>query len=245
MRRWLSWTKRGLLVAVIAACGQFSTAFAVTSSSTHYQVTETEFGAASGNDSCSTGLCARTSIGDTGNGTATAGGHTAQFGSITEDEPSLDVIVDPGVSNLGVLDTEHTATKTTTIKIRNYLSNGYLLQITGDPPKYAGHLLATPSTPTAAAAGTEQFGINAVANTSPALGADPVQVPSGKFSFGLVNDNYAMANKFMYQSGDVVAHSATASGETDYTISMIVNVSNATPAGHYSGDFAAVVIPVY
>lgn len=153
--------------------------------------------------------------------------------------------VDGGASDLGVLTTEQTATKTTSIKIRSYLSGGYVLQILGSPPTYAGHTLATPSTPTASVKGTEQFGINAVDNTAPVIGANLVQVPDTTTSFGVVNSNYATPNVFMYNSGDVVAHSPTASGETDFTISMILNISNVTPAGHYSGDFSAVVIPVY
>jgi hypothetical protein len=110
---------------------------------------------------------------------------------------------------------------------------------------YSGHVLNTPSTPTAALPGTEQFGINATVNTVPNVGTDPVQIPSDQVSFGKVNDDYRIQNKFKYLSGDNVARSDTQSGETDYTISMIVNISNSTPAGHYSGDFSAVVIPVY
>lgn len=172
-------------------------------------------------------------------------GSTAQFGTVTDSEPLLEVIVDPGDSNLGVLSAESTAYKTTSIRIRSYLSSGYTLQIVGNPPKYGGHTLNAPSTPTSALPGTEQFGINAVANTTPNVGADPLQVPSSQTSFGVVGDDYKTPNKFKYVSGDEVARSDSESGETNYTISMIVNVANNTPAGHYSGDFSAVVVPVY
>jgi len=172
---------------------------------------------------------------------------TAKFGSIsaTDSDPLLEVIVDSGASNLGTLTTESTAYKSMTVRVRTYLSDGYVLQIVGNPPKYGDHTLATPTTPTSALPGTEQFGINATTNTTPNVGADPLQVPSSQTSFGVVNDNYKLANKFQYISGDEVARSESESGRTDYTISMIVNVSNSTPAGHYTGDFSAVVIPVY
>jgi hypothetical protein len=220
---------------------------AETSSSAHYQVTGTEFNAVSNSEACSTQYCAKASIGDMTAETGQNATSTAKFGSIsaTDSDPLLEVIVDPGVSNLGTLTTESTAYKSMTVRVRTHLSDGYVLQIVGNSPKYNGHSLTTLTTPTSALPGSEQFGINAVANTIPSVGAAPVQVPSTQTSFGEVNDTYKTANKFKYVSGDEVARSESESGRTDYTISMIVNVSNATPAGHYIGDFSAVVIPVY
>jgi hypothetical protein len=221
------------------------TTFAETSSSSHYQVTQTQFTSGTSVQSCSGSYCAKVSVGDAAVGTAASVTNTAVFGSITNSDPLLEVIVEPGQSDLGTLTTEKTGTKTMTVKIRNYLSGGYVLQIVGDPPKYNGHMLSTSDTPVQSVPGTEQFGINAVANTNPTIGSNLVQVPDDKTSFGAVYDNYKSPNLFMFQSGDNVAHSVSSSGETDYTISVIVNISSATPAGHYSGDFSAVVIPVY
>lgn len=244
--------KRGLgkyiklaLLAVVIIGFEMNTAAAETAKSDHYQTTDTEFGSISNTQNCSTQYCAQASIGDMTAGDSASTVSSAKFGSVTSADPLLEVIVDPGQSDLGTLTTERTATKTMTVKIRSYLSDGYMLQIVGDSPKYGGHKLATPTTPTASAPGTEQFAINAAANTTPNIGAGPVQVPSDQFSFGAVNDDYKLPNLFKYISGDVVAHSSVESGQTDYTISMIINISNATPAGHFSGDFSAVVIPVY
>ncbi len=236
---------RPLLLAVCIVIGSTGTALAQTSSSDNYQVTQTEFGASSTEETCSGQYCSTTSIGDPIAGDSEGMTSTAKFGRVTDSEPMLEVIVDPGESDLGVLTTEATATKTMIARIRNYLSSGYVLQITGDPPKYGNHTLSTPSTPTASDPGTEQFALNAADNTTPDIGADPVQVPSGEFSFGAVDDDYDTPNLFMYSSEDVVAQSDSSSGETDYTISMIVNISNTTPAGRYTGDFSAVVIPVF
>ncbi len=144
-----------VLLAVLVAAGTGQTAFAVTSSSTHYQVTETQFGTGSTLQSCSGQYCAQASIGDTAVGRSNSSNTSAKFGEVTDGEPLLEVIVDTGESNLGVLTTESTATKTTIVRVRNYLSGGYVLQISGDPPKYAGHTVATPTTPTASAPGTE------------------------------------------------------------------------------------------
>ena len=233
-----------LLCVVIIGSGA-STAAAETSSSANYQVTESEFSAMSNKLNCSASYCAKASIGDMGAPVSKSPTSKAQFGPVTESDPLLEVIIDPGQSNLGELTTERTAFKTTTVRVRTYLSNGYTLQILGDPPKYNGHILSAPTTPTPSQMGTEQFGVNATVNTTPNVGMDLVQIPSSLTSFGVVNDNYKIPNKFMYVSGSEVSHSESESGRTDYTISMIVNVSNSTPAGHYSGDFSAIVIPIY
>lgn len=233
----------GLIVGLIAVGGA-QAVHAETASSPHYQITETQFG--SSQQSCSGQYCAQTSIGLPTSGVPEASNGTAKFEDITNNEPLLDMIIESGDSNLGTLTTQKTATKTTTIKIRSYLiGGGYALQIIGDPPKFNGHTLSTPTTPTDSKAGTEQFGINAVANTSPNVGANPVQVPDGQQIFGIAAPGYETANKFKYSSGDTVGKGVTSSGHTDYTLSMIVNISNATPAGHYSGDFMAIVVPVY
>jgi hypothetical protein len=244
MRKQRLWTgvKVMLAVLLVVASGA-GTANAITSSSNNYQMTETQFG--NTQKSCSGQYCAEASIGEATDGKVTTNG-TAQFEDITNNEPFLDMIVEAGESNLGVLSTEHTATKTTNIKIRSYLiSGGYSLQIIGESPKYGDHHLNTSGTPMASTPGTEMFGINVVANTSPSVGANPVQVPAEQQVFGVANDNYKIPNKFMYESEDVIAHGQTDSGRTDYTVSMVVNISSSTPAGKYTGDFTAMLIPAY
>lgn len=239
---------RFITPVLLAACVPLvfaGTTFAVTSSSNNYQVTETQFSSGTNTRSCSGSYCAKVTIGDTAIGSAANGVNTAKFGSDVGSDPLLEMIVEAGESNLGVLTTETTATKVTKVKIRTHLSEGYVLQIIGDPPKYSGHTLKTSNTPAQSVPGTEQFGINLAANTNPVVGENLVQVPDAQTSFGVVADNYKAPNLFMFMSGDVVARSTTSSGQTDYTISMIVNIANETPAGKYSGDFSAVVIPVY
>lgn len=232
----------GLIVGLVALGGA-NAVHAETSSSPNYQMTETQFSASQ--QSCSGQYCAQTSIGSPASGTPTASS-TAKFEDITNNNPLLDVIIEPGDSNLGTLTTQGTATKTTIIKVRSYLiGGGYELQIMGDPPNYNGHTLNALTTPTNSSPGTEQFGMNTVANTSPAIGANPLQTPDGQQIFGIATPDYQTANKFKYVSGDTVGKGVTSSGQTDYTLSMIVNISSATPAGHYTGDFMAMVVPVY
>ncbi|MET0979952.1 MAG: hypothetical protein ABWX90_01700, partial [Candidatus Saccharimonadales bacterium] len=176
-RRLRQYVQLILLVVVFVSAGT-GTMVAAVSSSSSYQVTETEFSAGSSAETCSGQYCSRTSIGDVSAGSSTSPGNAVKFGTVTSGQPLLEVIVEPGTSDLGTLTAEHTATKTMIVRIRNYLSNGYTLQIVGNAPKVGDHTLNTPSTPTASAPGTEQFAINAAANTTPNVGAGPVQVPS-------------------------------------------------------------------
>lgn len=220
------------------------TALAVESSSNNYQVTEWQFGTGASLDSCSDEYCAQATI---GNDSAGVSASTAEFGEVTTDEPALEVIIEPGESNLGTLSTERTATKVTSVKVRNNFEGGYTLQVMGDAPKYGNHILNTPATPTESRMGTEQFGINLTVNTIPEVGSLPVQVQKeegDEFIFGEPTENYRTANKFMYQNGGVVAQSVLPMGQTEYTISMIVNIANTTPAGHYSGDLSLFIVPL-
>lgn len=238
---------RFVLIFALLICGGFVGHAAATtqSSSSHYMVTETQFGVGSSQHDCSTNYCAKTSVGDTGVGSANSANYSAQLGFNTSDEPLLEVITIGGDQNMGVLDNTTTGTAVSTIKVRNYLSNGYVLQIAGAAPNQGTHTLSTLATPTTSHAGAEQFGINLADNTSPNIGAGPVQVPSSSFSFGTVSDDYKTADLFKYIDGDIVASSTSSTGETDYTMSMIINVSNVTPGGHYSGSFSAVAVPIF
>ena len=243
--RWRQFVVLGLAAIAILSGIQSAYAVSPSSSSAHYQVTDTQFGSSSTSQTCSSQYCASAGVGgSTAGGDSARASYGAKFGPITSSDPLLEVIVDPGQSDLGNFDSSHASTKTMKVKVRNYLS-GYIVQITGTPPHTYSHTIGGLSSPTSSQPGTEQFGINVVANTTPNVGADPLQVPSGTFSFGEAATGYDTANKFLYKSGDTVAHSTKASGETDFTITMLVNVSSTTPAGQYSSDFSAVVIPSY
>ena len=217
-------------------------AMAQTSTSPNYQMTESQFGNTTMNQSCSAGYCATVSIGDEGRSSSAT---SPEFGEIDYSEPMLEMIVTPGASFLGNLSTTQAGTKTMGVKIRNYLTGGYRLQIIGETPKYGDRTLARLETPTASEPGREQFGINAVANTTPSVGANPVLQNQVASPTETLMANYNTPNLYMYQSGQVIAETTENTGGADYTITMLVNISNTTPAGHYSSDFAAVVTPYF
>ena len=241
--------KRGKLVAVGLLMAMFTftphTALANTTASPNFEASEAQFGAGAALETCSGQYCAQASIGSIG-GESSSENFTAGFSPLTEEdtEPMLEVFIEPGSSNLGKLDTNRTASRTMRLHVRSFLAGGYTVQITGDPPRYDEYSLATPIAPIASLTGTEQFAINVVANSTPEVGENPSFMPEEVLS-DVVLPEYATSDMFTYRSGDIVAQTLSESSQIRYTVSMIVNVSGSTPAGHYSGDFNAVVTPVF
>lgn len=245
-QRWLSARYARLIVpvALLLAMGFAGTAAADQSSSAHYKVSETQFNAGSTQGCSGNVYCAQHSVGDTVDGSARSANFSAQFGFIISDIPVLEVSTVTNTEDMGVLDTDKTGIAEASVGVRSYLSNGYIIQVTGPPPSQGSHSLTASTTPTLSTQNTEQFGINLVANTTPAVGADPVQDGSD-FTHGVVTTNYNQPNKYMYKDGDIVAESTSSTGQTIYTVSFIANITNVTPAGQYKGDFSAVVVPLY
>jgi hypothetical protein len=95
--------------------------------------------------------------------------------------------------------------------------------------------------------GTEQFGINLVANTSPvSFGADPSPQPDSSFASGQAATGYDTTNQFKYNVGDTIAQTQSNGwGLTNYTISYIANIAVLTPAGKYSAVQDMVAVTTY
>lgn len=210
-------------------------ALAAQSSSTNYQVNEVFFGSGGALNVCSSNYCAKETAGETAVGNLSSTNYQAHAGFNTNRSPYLQFIVNGTNTDVGVLSTGSTTTTTGTFSVKSYLSSGYSVVTVSNPPKNNTYSLNALSSPTAPSAGTEQFGINLVANTSPtSFGANPVQVPSTAFSFGIAAAGYNTANLYKYVPGDTIASSSKSSGETDYTISYIYNISSLTPGGAYT-----------
>lgn len=206
--------------------------------SSSYGVDEVFMGAGGLNDANSASYQARASLGDISVGNTASTSYQAYGGFTTTADPYISLIVNSINVNLGYLQTNTAATASGTFDVKAYLASGYVVVNGSDPPSYTSdgvtHYFDTPASPTGSATGTEQFGINLVANTSPAtFGAAPQQIPDSTYSYGQVDDDYDNANSFMYAKGDTIAYSTKSSGYTRYTISYLYNISEATPAGEY------------
>ena len=232
-----------LLLGVVFLLGGIA---AAQSASPGYRVDEVFFGSGGELEACSESgeYCARQSAGELAVGSTSSGAYSAQVGFNSTDEPLLEVAVN-GMVNFGVLEFDQTRSGSANVQVRTYLASGYTMVINGASPTNGGHALATPAVPTASQTGTEQFGLNLRANTTPVVGADPVQVPDDTFSFGVPSASYNIPNYFMYQSGDTVAYSNRSSGQTSYTLSMIANSSELTPGGIYATTLNVVVTATF
>jgi hypothetical protein len=225
-------------------------ALAGSSSSTNYQVTETYFGAGGAVNSCSTTYCSNASLGELTVGNPSSTHYQVHSGSVTTSQPYLYFTVTSSSTNLGYLSSSSAATTTGAFSVRTYQAGGYVVTTTSPPPvSTEGHSLSVPATPTASAVGTEQFGMNLVANTSPTtFGANPVDNPASGPSVGIAATNYNTTNEYMYHQGDIIAQSTTptdTTGEADYTISYLFNISNTTQSGVYTFDDILVATATY
>lgn len=186
------------------------------------------------------------SVGNTGTVEGTSTNYRTQGGATTTNDPTLRCAINTSSLNLGALSIATTATATASFSVLNYTSYGYNVSIIGNTPGNGGYNLTNMSSNAASSTGTEQFGINLVANTSPTVfGSNPAQIPDSTFSFGTAAANYNTSNSFRYVSGETVATAPKSSGQTDFTISYIVNVSTTTPGGSYNGNQVIVCTGTY
>jgi hypothetical protein len=230
-----------LLVYGLGAVGA-----AQTLQSPGYQIEESYVGPGGLLESNSNTYQGTSTAGDITVGESSSTNYRQQGGFNTTSDPRLSVVIDTATVNFGALSTSVATTRTSTFSVLNYTSHGYSVYTIGSPPSNSGHTLSGMTPAGASQVGTEQYGINLKANTSPTtFGANPVQVPSSDFSYGAAATNYNTANNFRYVAGEKIAEATQSSGQTNYTISYIVNVATTTPGGSYTGSQSIVVVATY
>lgn len=243
MRRNKQW--RMIVVAILLLFVP-SMAYADTSSSTNYRVEQTFFGSGGELNSCSTQYCSKQTLGELAAGETNSLNYRAYAGFNTTDEPYIEFMVTAANIDLGYLDDTVAKTANGTFYVRAWQAGGYAVRTVADPPQNGADQLNPLATPTASAFGTEQFGINLVANTSPIVfGAVPQQVPDNTFSFGVASAGYNTADQYQYNKGDIIAQSSSSSSVTIYTLSYIFNISDTTPAGQYVFNHVIVATGTY
>lgn len=242
---------KGFLFIALIVCLISGQVYAQSSSSSNYRIDEYQFGVGAENDLSSPNYRAQGSAGSLGVGSYSSPNYDAEAGLITPNQPYLEFVVNATTVDLGLLDTSTTATGTGSFYVRTYLSSAYSVKTMSQPPtNEAGAVIDGMASAAAPTTGVEQFGINLVDNSSPNIGADPVNVPSNAFADGEAAPGYNTANQFKYVVGDTIARSAKtagnqATGRTDYTISYVANIAAFTPAGQYNMAHDLVAIATY
>lgn len=229
-----------LKILIISSFLVFAQQAAATMSSSNYNIWIDNF-SGGGGDLSSTNYQIDSSISFEQGATASS----TNFSQITEfsaieDEPSVGFVIQTVTLDFGELSPNSTAYDTHTFSAYTNAVEGYTIKVYGDPLNNVNHTLtAIGSTPEQSQAGTEQFGINLVANTIPVAGANPAG------GIGQAAANYGTSNYYAYSSGDVIAQASSYSFQTNFTTTVIVNISEETPAGAYTGVLTYELIPVY
>jgi hypothetical protein len=132
--------------------------------------------------------------------------------------------------DMGSLNSESTLTAQSQMAVGTNASGGFAVTANGTPMSAATNVIDSPTLPTESTPGKNQFGINLVENTAPAVGSSP----EGEFTNAIPATNYSIPNKYMYIPGDVVAYSPNVSLMKKFTVSYILNASPSLRAGVYT-----------
>jgi len=266
---------------VLASAGGALSASDPTMTSSNYSATETEVGGNGCSQVSGAYTCGASSnyslnpatddggssLGESTVGNSASSNYQSNSGFNTTAQPGLMMSVNTSSINFGVLSTAVATTKIASFSVRDYTSSGYVVQAVGSTPSYNGHNLKPMDTSMcgqsygcASVAGSEQFGINLVSNSSPvSVGADPVCQATG-FCYGVAGDGstgtygstrpYTVGGgsslyRYISGGGETVASGPKSSGETDYTITFLANISTLTPSGVYSGNMTLVATGTY
>lgn len=133
-------------------------------------------------------------------------------------------------TNMGQLDEESTLVAQSQMAVGTNATGGFVITANGIPPSAGVNYIQPIESATGSVPGTNQFGINLVANTEPAVGNDP----QGTWANAIPAPDYSVPNQYKFVSGDAVAYSPNVSLMKKFTVSYIMNAGNNLRAGVYS-----------
>jgi hypothetical protein len=133
-------------------------------------------------------------------------------------------------SDMGTLDPSSTLTAQSQMAVGTNATGGFAITANGFPLSAGTSVIDGPPTPTESKPGINQFGINLVENSVPAVGSDP----EGTWANAVASPDYSTPNKYKYVPGDVVAFSPNVSLMKRFTVSYVVNSREDIKAGVYT-----------
>lgn len=133
-------------------------------------------------------------------------------------------------SYMGDLSPTSTLTAQSQMAVGTNASQGFVITVDGSSPATGTSVIPASTTPTISTQGTNQFGINLVANNDPTIGNDP----EGIWANAIPTVDYGQANKYMFKPGDVIASSPNVSLMRKFTVSYVLNSSKDLRAGVYT-----------
>ncbi len=133
-------------------------------------------------------------------------------------------------SDMGTLSEDETLTTQSQFAVGTNASGGFAITVSGAPLTAGTNIIDGITSPSQSLSGSNQFGINLVANDELNIGQDP----EGDWANALPSPDYEQPNKFKYVDGDVIAFSPNVSLMKKFTVSYVVNVSPSLRAGVYT-----------
>ncbi len=133
-------------------------------------------------------------------------------------------------SDMGQLSDRSTLTAQSQMAVGTNATAGFAITANGGTMAAGTSVIDPLEAPTESIQGSNQFGINLVANNKPNVGIDP----EGPWANAIPSPDYGIANQYKYNSGDVVAYSPNVSLMRKFTVSYIANSSKNLRAGVYT-----------
>lgn len=133
-------------------------------------------------------------------------------------------------TDMGNLSPTSTLTAQSQMAVGTNATAGFAITANGLPPTAGTNVIDGLAAPTVSQPGTNQFGLNLVENTAPAVGLNP----EGEWLNAVPTVDYGTQNRYKYVSGDLVAYSPNVSLMKKFTVSYILNSSPDLRAGVYS-----------
>ena len=133
-------------------------------------------------------------------------------------------------TDMGTLTSNDTLVAESQMAVGTNASGGFAITANGTAPSAGTNVINGANAPTISSPGTNQFGINLVANNNPAIGDNP----QGQWANALAAPDYSLPDKYKYVPGDIVAYSPNVSLMKKFTVSYILNANPSLRAGVYT-----------
>ncbi len=131
---------------------------------------------------------------------------------------------------LGTLSTSATGKNTSVMTVATNAATGYSVSYSGSTLTSGSNTIAAMTSGGASVTNSQQFGINLMNNSTPAIGSAKTGTGSGVPATG-----YDTINQFKFNpAGDVIATASLPTNDNVFTTSYIANIDGATAAGAYS-----------
>lgn len=158
---------------------------------------------------------------------------TSTAGQITVNasvDETLTFTLSSATVSLGTLTSSSTGANTSALTVATNANAGYSVGYNGTTLTSGLNTIDAMAVSAASTQNSKQFGINMMANTTPAIGSDISGAGTGVISAG-----YGVADQFKFNtSGEVIATATGPTNANTFTTSYIANIDDITAAGLYS-----------